>query len=136
MKQSVVDIKRFIACPSRSTIRKHKRIVGLSAVELAEKATKRGEKRRLLKEKKSEEYKREVMKWEEFLGTSSVVDQQARNPAACYHSFGSAPSRLASVTADSRLQTEHGCFTNSTSSTTDGLSDDTDEELSGCKFSP
>jgi hypothetical protein len=58
MKQSVLDIKKFIACPSKRIIRKHKRIVGLSAVELAENATKRGEKRTLLKEKKSEKYKR------------------------------------------------------------------------------
>jgi hypothetical protein len=92
MKQSVLKLDSFFQKPSKKTVSRHKRIVGVSAFT----KKKNGEKRRkvLAKEKEIKQagYDLEIERWEDFLSSCNSVDQGSRNPVACFQAFGTAPT--------------------------------------------
>jgi hypothetical protein len=136
MKQLLLDIKAFISHPTKKTIKKHKRMVGLTPQEKAKNATERSKKRDTEKNRKLEEYDHQVEKWEEYLECSMVVDQQSKNAAACFECFGEAPTRSEPMTlADIKSSDAERSFSGYTSL----LSQDSIysiEQDSGCKLSP
>jgi hypothetical protein len=123
MKQSVLDLTAFVAHPSKKFLKKHKRIVGLSPFEAAKKATERAKRRDIEKTRKFAEYNHQVEKWEDYLQSSTVVDQKSKNAAACFESFGPAPTLGEATTQEACLYFSQESY----------LSDDGNR---GCKLSP
>jgi hypothetical protein len=122
MKQSVLKLKNFFLNPSKKTVKRHKRIVGVSAVT----ASKNREKKMKALEKEREvirlKHDQEIDRWEKFFSSCKSIDQRSRNPAACLQAFGSAPSPEKTIIFNADL-TEEGSE----------CSNFTDR---GCNFSP
>jgi hypothetical protein len=92
MKQAVLDLKSFVVCPSKKILRKHKRIVGISPLTAAKNAEKKRKAKNKCREQEQKEHDHQVQKWHDFLAASDTVDQQSKNPAACFAAYGPAPS--------------------------------------------
>ena len=93
MKQAVLDLSSFMSKPSKKTIRRHKRIVGLSPASKAKNAVKKRKAVAKHKEQEKAEYDTQVQHWEDFLSSSDIIDQSAKNPTACFEAYGPAPRR-------------------------------------------
>ena len=122
MKQTVLKIDSFFVKPSKKTVRRHKRIVGVPVLT----TLKNREKKRMVlakeRELKQTKCDQEIKRWEEFLSSCHSVDQSSRNPVACFQAFGTAP--LAEKTLPLNPDLLDDCST---------CSSDT---ASGCKLSP
>jgi uncharacterized lipoprotein YmbA len=94
MKQAVLDLKSFVVRPSKKTLRRHKRIVGTTVLNSAKNAEKKRNLQKKEREQHQTEYDEQVQLWADYLSSSDVVDQQSKNPKACFEAFGPAPCRL------------------------------------------
>jgi hypothetical protein len=122
MKQSVLKLDSFFLKPSKKTVRRHKRIVGVSAITKMKNSEKRRNVLAKEKEVKQTRYDLEIELWEDYLSSCHSVDQRSRNPVACFQAFGTAPTPERTLPMKTDVLDE--------------ASECSSETTSGCKLSP
>jgi hypothetical protein len=136
MKQTVLDLNAFFCKPTKKTIRRHKRIIGISPQEKYKNMKKRQDSRAEKKEKLLALHNHNIQEWEEYLQSSSVIDQECKNAEACLQAFGPAPIHPRLISGEVNSKDEEYSLSSQTSS----ISGNDDSILSdhnvGCKLSP